>query len=53
MAVLAGMASAPLRLTIEACGDMSRFTDDMVTFSFDADSLKGMTGGLRQHRRRC
>ena len=25
---------------------MSRFTDDMVTFSFDADSLKGVPDGL-------
>ena len=30
---------------IEACGDMSRFNDDMVTFSFDAESLKGMPAG--------
>ena len=32
-------------IAIEACGDMSRFTDDMVTFSFDADSLKGVPVG--------
>ena len=30
---------------IEACGDMSGFNDEMVTFSFDADSLKGMPTG--------
>ena len=48
--------SAPfgtVTIAIEACGDMSRFNDDMVTFSFDADSLKGDAGGLRQRRRRC
>ena len=32
-------------IAIEACGDMSRFNDDMVTFSFDADSLKGVPVG--------
>ena len=32
---------------------MSGFNDDMVTFSFDADSLKGEPDGLRQRRRRC
>ena len=32
-------------IDIEACGDMTRFNDDMVTFSFDADSLKGVPVG--------
>ena len=29
--------AGPLTIGIEACGDMSGFNDDMVTFSFDAD----------------
>ena len=35
-----------LTIAIEACGDMSGFTDEMVTFSFVAKSLEGLPDGL-------
>ena len=38
-------SSGTVTIAIEACGDMSRFNDDMVTFSFDAESLKGVPVG--------
>ena len=37
-------------ISIEACGDMSRFNDEMVTFSFVGDVADGHAGGLGQHR---
>ena len=35
-----------LTIGVEACGDMSGFNDEMVTFSFVATSLKGAPAGL-------
>ena len=38
-------STAAATIGIVACGDMSGFNDEMVTFSFDADSLKGLPAG--------
>ena len=38
-------AAANLTIGVEACGDMAGFNDEMVMFSFVADSLKGAPPG--------
>ena len=42
----AGTLAASASFGLEACGDMSGFNDDMVTFSFEAMSLTGVPAGF-------